>query len=103
MTMRINARMFGFIPAPILYGVASLAPIKRMIRAVLKDLGIPKDVFQFVNWPTQYDNREPTKALKASGVAIPQLDTYSTNLCYYWERHLDPDLFIHRSLSVPYR
>jgi len=99
MTMRVNARMFGFIPAPILYGIGSLAPIKRMIRAVLKDLGIPKDVFQFVNWPTRYDNREATKALKGSGVAVPQLDTYAANLWDYWERHLDPDLFIDRSLS----
>ncbi len=99
MTMRVNARMFGFIPAPILYGIGSLAPIKRMIRAVLKDLGIPKDVFQFVNWPTRYDSREATKALKGSGVAVPQLDTYAANLWDYWERHLDPDLFIDRSLS----
>src|SRR5436190_7197652 len=99
MTMRVNARMFGFIPAPILYGIGSLAPIKRMIRAVLKDLGIPKDVFQFVNWPTRYDSREATKALKGSGVAVPQLDTYAANLWDYWERHLDPDLFIDRSLA----
>ena len=27
MTMRLNARMFGFIPAPVLYGIGSLAPI----------------------------------------------------------------------------
>src|SRR5512147_1835408 len=46
MTMRINARMFGFIPAPILYGIGSLSPIKRMVKAVLTDLGIPRDVFQ---------------------------------------------------------
>jgi len=32
MTMRLNARMFGFIPAPILYGLGSLAPIKRMVQ-----------------------------------------------------------------------
>ena len=99
MTMRINARMFGFIPAPILYGIASLAPVKRMIRAVLKDLGIPKDVFQFVNWPTRYDNREATKALKGSGIAVPHLETYAATLWDYWERNLDPDLFIDRSLS----
>ena len=99
MTMRINARMFGFIPAPILYGIASLAPVKRMIRAVLKDLGIPKDVFQFVNWPTRYDNREATKALKGSGIAVPHLETYAAKLWDYWERNLDPDLFIDRSLS----
>ena len=99
MTMRINARMFGFIPAPILYGIGSLAPVKRMIRAVLKDLGLPKDVFQFINWPTRYDNREATKALKGSGIVVPPLDRYAPALWDYWERNLDPDLFVDRSLS----
>ncbi len=99
MTMRLNARMFGFIPAPILYGLGSLAPIKRMIRAVLTDFGIPKDVFQFINWPTRYDNRETTKALKGSGISVPHLETYAARLWDYWERNLDPDLFIDRSLA----
>ena len=99
MTMRLNARMFGFIPAPILYGIGSLGPIKRMVRAVLKDLGIPKDVFEFVNWPTRYDNREAAKALKGSGISVPPLASYAARLWDYWERHLDPDLFIDRSLA----
>ena len=68
---RQRASMFGFIPAPILYGLGSLAPVKRAMRAVLTDLGIPRDVFQFVNWPTRYDNREAAKALKGSGIAVP--------------------------------
>ncbi|MCL4760299.1 MAG: SDR family oxidoreductase [Burkholderiales bacterium] len=99
MTMRINARMFGFIPAPIVYGLASLAPVKRAIRVVLNDLGVPRDVFQFINWPTRYDNREAAKALKGSGIEVPQLETYAARLWDYWERNLDPDLFIDRSLS----
>ena len=99
MTMRLNARMFGFIPAPVLYGIGSLAPVKRMIRAVLTDLGIPKDVFQFINWPTRYDNREAAKALKGSGIEVPHLETYAAQLWDYWERHLDPDLFVDRSLA----
>jgi len=99
MTMRLNARMFGFIPAPVLYGLGSLSPVKRMVRAVLADLGIPKDVFQFINWPTRYDNRETTKALKGSGIAVPDLESYAPRLWDYWERNLDPDLFIDRSLS----
>jgi NAD(P)-dependent dehydrogenase (short-subunit alcohol dehydrogenase family) len=99
MTMRLNARMFGFIPAPIIYGIGSLAPVKRMIRAVLTDLGIPKDVFQFINWPTRYDNREATKALKGSGISVPHVETYAAQLWDYWERNLDPDLFIDRTLS----
>ena len=99
MTLRVNARMFGFIPAPILYGLGSLAPIKRMIRAVLTDLGIPRDVFQFINWPTRYDNREATKALKGSGISVPHVESYAAKLWDYWERNLDPDLFIDRTLS----
>jgi NAD(P)-dependent dehydrogenase (short-subunit alcohol dehydrogenase family) len=99
MTMRVNARLFGFIPAPILYGLGSLAPVKRMVRAVLKDLGIPQDVFAFINWPTRYDNREATKALKGSGIAVPELESYAPKIWDYWERNLDPDLFIDHSLS----
>jgi len=99
MTMRINARMFGFIPAPILYGIASLAPVKRMIRAVLKDFGIPKDVFQFINWPTRYDNREAVKALKGSGIEVPHLQTYAAKLWYYSKRNICPDVFNDHSLS----
>ena len=73
MSMRVNARMFGFIPAPILYGLSSLAPVKRMIKVVLSDFGIPRDVFQFINWPTRYDNREAAKALSGSGIEVPAL------------------------------
>jgi NAD(P)-dependent dehydrogenase (short-subunit alcohol dehydrogenase family) len=99
MTMRVNAKMFGFIPAPILYGLSSLSPVKRAIRVVLQDLGIPRDVFQFVNWPTRYDNREAAKALKGSGIEVPRLDGYAYRLWDYWERNLDPDLFIDRTLG----
>jgi NAD(P)-dependent dehydrogenase (short-subunit alcohol dehydrogenase family) len=99
MTMRINAKMFGFIPAPLLYGLGSLSPVKRAMRVVLTDLGIPRDVFQFVNWPTRYDNREAAKALKGSGISVPPLESYAAKLWDYWERNLDPDLFIDRSLA----
>ena len=99
MTLRVNAKMFGFIPAPVVYGLASLAPVKRAIKVTLNDLGIPRDVFQFVNWPTRYDNREAAKALKGSGIEVPPLENYAWRLWDYWERNLDPDLFIDRSLA----
>ena len=56
-------------------------------------------MFQFVNWPTRYDNREAAKALKGSGIEVPRLESYAAKLWDYWERNLDPDLFIDRSLS----
>ena len=99
MTMRLNARMFGFIPAPILYGIGSLAPVKRMIRAVLKDLGIPRDVFQFINWPTRYDNREAAEGAQGLGHRGAAARDLRGELWDYWERNLDPDLFIDRTLA----
>lgn len=99
MTMRVNSKMFSFIPSYVLQGLMSVAPVRRARNQVLTDLGIPKDVFAFINYPTKFDNRETAKALKGSGIAVPKLETYAWRLWDYWERHLDPDLFIDRSLE----
>jgi NAD(P)-dependent dehydrogenase (short-subunit alcohol dehydrogenase family) len=39
------------------------------------------------------------EALKGSGIACPNLPDYAWRLWDYWERHLDPSLFIDRSLK----
>ena len=99
MTMRLNAKMFSFIPSYVLQGMMSVAPVRRARNQILNDLGIPKDVFTFISYPTRFDNRDTVKALKGSGIAVPKLDTYAWRLWDYWERHLDPDLFIDRTLA----
>ena len=99
MTMRLNAKMFSFIPSFVIDSVMSLAPVRRIQKQVLSDLGIPKDMFTFINYPTRFDNREAAKALKGSGIEVPRLEDYAWRLWDYWERHLDPDLFIDRSLA----
>jgi len=99
MTMRLNAKMFSFIPGYVMQGLMSVAPVRRARNQILADLGIPKDVFTFISYPTKFDNRETVKALKGSGITCPPLNTYSWRLWDYWERHLDPDLFIDRSLA----
>jgi NAD(P)-dependent dehydrogenase (short-subunit alcohol dehydrogenase family) len=91
--------MFGFIPDFVIDSAMSLAPVRRIQKQVLADLGIPQDMFKFVNYPTRFDNRECAKALKGSGIAVPPLEDYAWRLWDYWERHLDPDLFIDRSLA----
>src|SRR5678816_843097 len=50
-------------------------------------------------YPTRFDNRETERALKGSGIVVPKLDDYAWKLWDYWERHLDPDLFIDRTLA----
>ena len=99
MTMRVNAKMFSFIPSFVIDSMMSIAPVRRIQKQVLSDLGIPKDMFTFINYPTRFDNREAAKALKGSGIEVPSLADYAWRLWDYWERHLDPDLFIDRSLS----
>ena len=98
MTMRIDARIFNYIPASIMAGLKMLPPVRRISNQVMKDLGLPPDMMKFVNYPTKFDNRETVKALKGSGITVPRLDDYAWRLWDYWERHLDPDLFIDRSL-----
>jgi NAD(P)-dependent dehydrogenase (short-subunit alcohol dehydrogenase family)/thioester reductase-like protein len=98
MSMRLDARLFNYIPGAVKQGLLMLPPIRRISRQILKDLGMPPDVLQFINYPTRFDSRETQKALKSSGIKVPRLDDYAWRLWDYWERHLDPDLFIDRSL-----
>ena len=64
----------------------------------MKDLGLPDDMFTFINFPTRYDRRELDAVLKGSGIECQNLNDYAWVLWDYWERHLDPALFIDRSL-----
>lgn len=98
MTMRIDARIFNYIPAAVKAGLRMLPPVRRISNQVMRDLGLPPDMMSFVNYPTKFDNRETQRALKGSGISVPRLDDYAWRLWDYWERHLDPELFIDRSL-----
>jgi NAD(P)-dependent dehydrogenase (short-subunit alcohol dehydrogenase family) len=98
MNLFINAALLGFIPKSVKKGLMALAPVRRVRNAVLKDLGLPEDMMTFVNYPTRFDCRDTLAALKGSGIECPNLRDYAWRLWDYWERHLDPDLFIDRSL-----
>lgn len=99
MSMRLDARMFAFVPSPLKAAVGNLPPVKRFVSMLLRDLGIPREVVKFVTYPTRFDSRETERALKGSGIKVPPLEDYAWRLWDYWERHLDPALFIDRSLK----
>lgn len=99
MTMRLDARMFAFLPSAVRMAVGNLPPVKRMIAMLLRDFGIPKQALKFITYPTRFDNRETERALRGSGIAVPPLESYAWRLWDYWERHLDPNLFVDRSLK----
>jgi len=99
MTIRLNAALLRLIPPGIMTTLMTLTPTRRIRKAVMKDLGLPQDIFTFVNYPTRFDNREAARLLEPAGIRAPPLDDYAWRIWDYWERHLDPDLRIDRSLT----
>ena len=97
--MRLDTRMFGFIPSFVRTTLAGLPPVKRIINTLLEDMGLPDSVTMFMNYPTRYDNRDTERALKGSGISCPDLRDYAPDIWDYWERNLDPDLFVDHSLE----
>jgi NAD(P)-dependent dehydrogenase (short-subunit alcohol dehydrogenase family) len=98
MSMRLDARMLQVVPGAVRGAVLNLPPVKRFTNMLLKDLGIPRQILANINYPTRFDTREVERALKGSKISVPELESYAWRLWDYWERHLDPDLFIDRSL-----
>jgi NAD(P)-dependent dehydrogenase (short-subunit alcohol dehydrogenase family) len=99
LAIRINPHMFAFIPQSLRQGLAMLTPVRRIQQAIMRDLGLPPDVMQFVSYPTRFDSRDTQKLLDEAGIRVPPLEDYAWKLWDYWERHLDPDLHIDRSLA----
>ncbi|MFP3978900.1 SDR family oxidoreductase [Marinobacter sp. KMM 10035] len=99
MGMRIDSRMFGFIPPFIRQSLKNLPPVKQITSSILDDLGIPRSVLSFINYPTRFDARETERALKGTDIEVPRLEDYAPVLWDFWERNLDPDLFKDRTLK----
>jgi hypothetical protein len=72
--------------------------VRRIRNALMKDLGLPDDILDFVNYPTRFDCRE-TSARSRARHRRAAAGNYAWRLWDYWERHLDPDLFIDRTLK----
>jgi len=97
-TFRVNAALLNLIPASVVSTLMTLTPVQRISHAVMRDLGLPDGILRFVNYPTRFDCREAERLLKPAGIEVPRIADYAWRLWDYWERHLDPDLFIDRSL-----
>jgi NAD(P)-dependent dehydrogenase (short-subunit alcohol dehydrogenase family) len=97
--MRLDSKMLDIVPKQVRSGLMMLPPVKRITDQVLNDLGIPRSVLVYINYPTSFDSTNTQQALEGSGISVPPLPTYADKLWDYWERNLDPDLFKDRSLS----
>jgi NAD(P)-dependent dehydrogenase (short-subunit alcohol dehydrogenase family) len=98
MAFRLDPKVFEMVPDGVRKTVQRTRPIQNVYEQLLRDLNIPKSVLQFVNYPTRFDSTATQKALRKSRIHVPSLEDYAWRLWDYWERHLDPDLTIDRSL-----
>jgi len=103
MSVRLDLRLLEHLPPAIKAALATIGPVQRIADQVLKDLGIPRSLMQLVAYPTRFDNREASSLLEPAGIRVPPLEDYAWRLWDYWERHLDPELAIDRSLTAAVR
>ncbi|MEH6582493.1 MAG: SDR family oxidoreductase [Halioglobus sp.] len=96
--LRLDTKIFSFIPTGLVSMLTKLPPVKRLIATAMDSVGMPADATMFFTWNTRFDNRETEIALEGSGIEVPKLESYANRLWDYWERNLDPELFIDRSL-----
>lgn len=99
MAMRFDSKIFKFMPSSLTDTLGKLPPVKRLKQTFLDMLGLPEAALVFMQYETRYDNRDTEKALRGSGIKVPRLASYTAQVWDYWERNLDPDLFIDRSLE----
>ncbi len=97
-TMRVNAALVNLVPRGLVRSLMALTPIQRIRKAILRDLALPDDILTFINYPTRFDCRDAERLLKPAGIVVPPLEDYAWRLWDYWERRLDPDLFVDRTL-----
>jgi NAD(P)-dependent dehydrogenase (short-subunit alcohol dehydrogenase family) len=83
---------------PFVRALTALPPIDMVTDRVLSELGIPRAVLTYINYPTRFDSHQAQAALAGTGIRVPPLEAYADKLWDYWERHLDPDLFRDRTL-----
>ena len=98
MVVRVDTNVFGLVPEPVAQTIQRSKPVQNVYYQLLRDLQLPKVVFGFVNYPTRFDSARTQKILDKARIRVPPLEDYAWRLWDYWERHLDPDLTIDRSL-----
>jgi NAD(P)-dependent dehydrogenase (short-subunit alcohol dehydrogenase family)/thioester reductase-like protein len=68
-------------------------------RALLSEVGVPDEIIDYIDMPTEFDTTRARDALAGSGIEVPPLESYAQKLWDYWRRNLDPELLQSRSIT----
>lgn len=68
----------------------SAAFVDRVVDLALAELGIPRQVLHYLNYPTFFDSAKARRELAGSGIEVPPISSYAAHLWDYWERTFSP-------------
>ncbi len=88
---RVTAPLTGLLPTQVLPRALQMGPVQLALRETIGRLGVPPEVLGHVSFPSRFSERRTLQALRGSGIACPDLDSYAPTLWGYWEDHLDQD------------
>ncbi|MDP9092600.1 MAG: SDR family oxidoreductase [Actinomycetota bacterium] len=97
--VNIDARVLDALPVRVGSVLAALPGAKQVTDLVLAELGIPREMFAYLTYPTHFDSSKTQQALAGSGISVPPLATYAQTLWEYWERTYSPDRRKDRALA----
>ncbi len=100
LALRIDKKLTDALPKGVISMVLKLPQLKGVRDSVLSEFGIPGEVIEHVGFPTKFDTRDTERALRGTGIEVPELDEYAEVLWDFYERNLDPDLFKDRSFEA---
>ena len=97
--MNLDARALDALPVKVTSALTHLPGVKQVTDLVLAELGVPREMFAYLTYPTHFDSTKTQQALAGSGIAAPPLASYAQNLWEYWERTYSPDRRKDRALA----
>ncbi len=90
-TLNVDARAFDALPARLTTTLTKLPGAKQVTDLALAELGIPREMFAYLTYPTHFDSSMTQAVLAGSDIELPEFGTYVQNLWDYWERTYSPD------------
>ncbi|MFN2560470.1 MAG: SDR family oxidoreductase [Jatrophihabitans sp.] len=90
-TLNVDARALDALPLRLGTTLSRLPGAKQVTDLVLAELGIPRESFAYLTYPTHFDSSKTQAILAGTGIEVPPFNTYAQTLWDYWERAYSPD------------
>ncbi|MDT4917387.1 MAG: hypothetical protein QOH89_2087 [Pseudonocardiales bacterium] len=90
-TVNLDARALDALPLRLGTSLSKLPGARQATDFVLAELGIPRESFAYLTYPTHFDSSRTRAVLHGSGIEVPPFTSYAQTLWEYWERTYSPD------------